>query len=133
MSDRRRDYIGMISCRFWMTYVVLYFAQLYQENKDTQKERNSLEKKDKDSVLEERQTIQNKLKSLDRDEQTWFTNLMINLAYFPMTLVSSLSSLFIHDNKIFSTLLRLSSHELIQIINTICIKCISIGLHPMEY
>lgn len=86
MSDSTRDKIGMWSCRFWMAYVVLYFIQLREEHLDYKKETRWLKskiKKDADNT-----EYPARLKAIKLSEKTWLVNLLVNSAYFPLTMVN---------------------------------------------
>lgn len=80
ISDEKRDVIGMWSCRFWAAYVALYFVQLWEEAKELKKRMGVIKKEqdeDKRKVLK---------KQLRRDQVDWVTNVVVNAAYFPLTL-----------------------------------------------
>ncbi|TPX62027.1 hypothetical protein SpCBS45565_g07108 [Spizellomyces sp. 'palustris'] len=95
MKPETRDKIGIWSCRFWAAYVVLYFAQLWEEHKGLAVRERALAKKklkvggDKDvdakELAVERQALKDERKSL-------LVNTIINAAYFPLTVHWSLET-----------------------------------------
>ncbi|KAI8918873.1 peroxisomal biogenesis factor 11 [Entophlyctis helioformis] len=106
MSEKTRDKIGMWSCRFWATYVLLYFYQLYEEKKilDT---RSAALKRAVASASAKKVSaggpdaagsadVDGKLKAekvaLRQDYNALTINTLINAAYFPLTIHWSLES-----------------------------------------
>ncbi|KAJ3294496.1 hypothetical protein HK104_003534 [Borealophlyctis nickersoniae] len=87
MSDKTRDRIGIWSCRFWAAYVVLYFAQLFEENRLINKRERALGKKvaDEGVLVAERRALAEERKGL-------LINGIINTAYFPLTVHWSLEN-----------------------------------------
>ena len=99
MSDDARDRVfGLWSSRFWALYVVLYFAQLWEENGILLTKEMVLEKKlrslgnlsssnkaveidatARKQILEQRLAVADERKSL-------MINFIINAAYFPLTI-----------------------------------------------
>jgi hypothetical protein len=73
----------MWSCRFWAAYVVLYFAQLWEEKRILTVKERSLVKKGDDKAKEE-------LKLIQRQKKEWTIATLINTAYFPLTVHWSL-------------------------------------------
>ena len=89
MKPETRDKLGMWSCRFWMAYVVLYFAQLKEEYEDLMHHRQLLtDKLRKDVTPAEKDEIKKKLKGSADELKLWTVNTLINAAYLPLTLVS---------------------------------------------
>ncbi len=88
MKSETRDKLGMWSCRFWMVYVVLYFAQLKEEYEDLMHHRQMLsDKLKKDVTLAEKDEIKKKLKGSEEELKLWTVNTLINAAYLPLTVV----------------------------------------------
>jgi hypothetical protein len=84
ISPENRDKIGMWSCRFWASYVILYFYQLFEEYKMLQ------QKKLQKLTVQELEVIQSEQKVL-------FLNTVVNSAYFPLTVHWSLEKSSLSD------------------------------------
>ena len=84
VDNSTRDKIGMWSCRFWATYVILYFYQLFEEYK-----------------LLNQKTLLNpskkELEVIDQERQTLMINTIVNSAYFPLTIHWSLETPSLSD------------------------------------
>ncbi|KAJ3325024.1 hypothetical protein HDV06_005613 [Boothiomyces sp. JEL0866] len=87
MSDATRDKIGMWSCRFWAAYVVLYFAQLWEERTVRDRKIKALK-----SGKKEEEVVKSELKKLKQEEHDWAISALINTAYFPLTIHWSLEA-----------------------------------------
>lgn len=92
LSPATRDRIGMWSCRFWAAYVVLYFAQLWEENKLLDTKEKLLSKKVEDDVQAAKE-----LELIRQDRKSLYINTVINSAYFPLTIHWSLESSSLPD------------------------------------
>lgn len=84
ISPQTRDKIGMWSCRFWASYVILYFYQLFEEFKMLQ------QKKLPKPTLEE-------LKVIQSEQRVLLLNTVVNSAYFPLTVHWSLEKSSLSD------------------------------------
>ena len=88
MTEKTRDKIGMISCRFWAAYVMFYFLQLFEERRIINKRQTILRKKndgEKDLLV------------IDKQLRDWKLNFLVNLAYFPLTLHWSVEKSYFPD------------------------------------
>jgi hypothetical protein len=83
MTDQTRDKVGMWSCRFWCAYVVLYFAQLFEEKRVLDLKQKTLSKKKDEKLSLE-------LAKIKQQRKDWSMNALINAAYFPLTIHWSL-------------------------------------------
>jgi hypothetical protein len=74
----------MWSCRFWALYVILYYVQLYQEyHALVYREKKIKAKKDGSE-----KDVKSQLARLQDEKNTFYANLIMNTAYFPMTIVN---------------------------------------------
>ncbi|RKO87905.1 peroxisomal biogenesis factor 11 [Blyttiomyces helicus] len=88
MTDKTRDRIGIWSCRFWAAYVVLYFAQLWEEHRGlVVRERAVAKKLDGDAGA-----VKAEKRALCEERKALYINTVINAAYFPLTVHWSLES-----------------------------------------
>ncbi|KAI8908637.1 hypothetical protein PhCBS80983_g03927 [Powellomyces hirtus] len=94
MTPKTRDTIGIWSCRFWAAYVVLYFAQLYDDHITLrQRERALLKKKVKVDDSNEAPHVSDvvaQVEALKAERKALTINSIINAAYFPLTVHWSL-------------------------------------------
>ncbi|TPX33198.1 hypothetical protein SmJEL517_g03858 [Synchytrium microbalum] len=93
MSEETRDKVfGLWSSRFWALYVVLYFAQLWEEHKILLTKEVALEKrirassKSGDDSVKVKQTLGEQKVALADERKTLMINFVINAAYFPLTI-----------------------------------------------
>lgn len=84
MQPSTRDKIGMWSCRFWASYVILYFYQLFEEYKMLNQKK--LQKPSKQD-----------LEIINQEKQVLMINTMVNSAYFPLTVHWSLEKSSLSD------------------------------------
>ncbi|RKO98915.1 hypothetical protein CXG81DRAFT_28293 [Caulochytrium protostelioides] len=112
----RLNAIGMWSCRFWAAYVVLYFADLAEQARILRQRQRALKaftrgaasapaatlagpggvEPHADAAADASETVvtaetrlalqQAARMDLERDHATWMTQLVVNAAYFPLTL-----------------------------------------------
>lgn len=78
-TDQTRDRIGMWSCRFWCAYVILYFAQLFEEKRLLDLKQKAISKKSDEKVSQE-------LAKIKHQRNIWSINALINAAYLPLTI-----------------------------------------------
>ncbi|KAJ3056277.1 hypothetical protein HK097_007489 [Rhizophlyctis rosea] len=87
MSDKTRDKLGVWSCRFWAAYVVLYFAQLWEEHLLLGKREKALGKRVADEGL-----LEPEKRALLEEKKALVLNTVVNAAYFPLTIHWSLEN-----------------------------------------
>ncbi|KAI8587605.1 peroxisomal biogenesis factor 11 [Geranomyces variabilis] len=96
VSPKNRDRIGIWSCRFWAAYVVLYFAQLYDDHLNLkQREKALLNRKikvggDDGSEAPHVSDVLAQVQALKDERKALTINSIINAAYFPLTVHWSL-------------------------------------------
>ncbi|RKP38172.1 peroxisomal biogenesis factor 11 [Dimargaris cristalligena] len=83
LSPAKIDTIGVWSCRFWAGYVVLHFLTLREEHRLLQSRKvEILADKHESSPA----AFQAKLEQWHRQHRDWWVQLVINTAYFPLTI-----------------------------------------------
>jgi hypothetical protein len=85
----------MWSCRFWASYVVLYFVQLYKEWEIVQAKQKDLNIKISRAVSGtkiEKEDLKRELAQLNKERKSLTLSAIINGAYFPLTLHWSVES-----------------------------------------
>lgn len=96
LSEEKINRIGIWSCRFWAAYVVLYFAQLWEEYKILKLKEKSLRlavKTASSNTDEKLVDIQKKeIKDIKTAKCNLLVNTIINTAYFPLTIHWSLEN-----------------------------------------
>ncbi|KAI9011171.1 peroxisomal biogenesis factor 11 [Gaertneriomyces semiglobifer] len=97
LKDATVAKIGVWSCRFWAAYVVLYFLQLWEERKDMLlKKRRILSRRaellsgDKGERAEFAKELEAEERQLREENSSWTKNVIVNAAYFPLTVHWSL-------------------------------------------
>lgn len=91
MKAETRDRIGIWSCRFWAAYVVLYFAQLWEEHKNLRIREHVLGMKKKNADADRKAAI-GAQKALREERKSLLINSVINAAYLPLTVHWSLEN-----------------------------------------
>jgi hypothetical protein len=84
ISPQLRDKIGMWSCRFWASYVILYFYQLFEEYKMLQQKKLG-------------KVSSQDLQVIKSEQKVLFLNTVVNSAYFPLTVHWSLENSSLSD------------------------------------
>jgi hypothetical protein len=87
LSPETTNKIGMWSCRFWALYVILYYVQLYQEYQALVYREKKIQAKISKDASEKDTQVKSQLARLQDEKQTFYANLVMNTAYFPMTIV----------------------------------------------
>lgn len=88
----------MWSCRFWAGYVLLYFFQLYEENRILNSRHRALIKKNDNSIEKVKSKIlMNEMLEIKKERKNLAINAIINAAYFPLTLHWSLEKGYLAD------------------------------------
>ncbi|KAI9094835.1 peroxisomal biogenesis factor 11 [Phlyctochytrium arcticum] len=99
MKVETRNKVGIWSCRFWAAYVVLNFAQLWEQNVQLNKRERALVKQHKlkqggDVATEAKEvaTYRKERQVLAKQRQGLALDTVINAAYFPLTVHWSLEN-----------------------------------------
>ncbi|KAI8065687.1 peroxisomal biogenesis factor 11 [Gongronella butleri] len=85
MTEQKTNKIGIWSCRFWATYVVLEYVRLYEQYRMLRARETSLLKRIKAGDINDDEDPEQEMAAMKRERWAMLVNLGINSGYFPLT------------------------------------------------
>ncbi|KAI9361452.1 peroxisomal biogenesis factor 11 [Pilaira anomala] len=90
ISEEKTNKIGMWSCRFWASYVILEYGRLVEQYRNLKKRETRLLKRIKAGDIEQHEDPEAEMASIKAERSSMIVNTCINTGYLPLTIHWSL-------------------------------------------